>query len=135
MTQNINESFQNWKPIIDIDESDEPSDINTEIKINMRRSYVDQSYLPKLETSITKGTRSLIEWNCRPIKIRYEINEKLAKLNANKLINRKLMKKWTKNYFKMLRQVSKKNIRKVFLVRSWPITNFFQSVWKKVSYF
>ena len=63
------ESFQNWKTIIDIDESDEPSDINTEIKINMRRSYVDQSYLPKLETSITKGTRSLIRWTCRPIKI------------------------------------------------------------------
>ena len=32
---------------------------NTEIKINMRRSYVDQSYLSKLETSITKGTHSL----------------------------------------------------------------------------
>ena len=57
------ESYSHWlvkKTWKDIDESDEPSDINTEIKINMRRSYVDQSYLPKLETSITKGKRSLI---------------------------------------------------------------------------
>ena len=65
----------NWNPLTDIDESDEPSDINTEIKINMRRSYVDESYLPKLETSITKGTRSLIRWNSRPIKIRLIKNE------------------------------------------------------------
>ena len=30
---------ENWKPYLDIDESEEPSDINTENKINMRRSY------------------------------------------------------------------------------------------------